>query len=213
MSSASEAGARDASSDRISDRISDRTSGEATRCPGRVFLIGYRATGKTSLGEALARRLGYDFQDTDALLEQRLGMSFAEYFETHGQAAFRAQETEVLEGLEGTDAAARERSVVVATGGGIVISGTNVVFMRRTGFVVWLTASIETIKRRLGEDADTSSRRPALQGSSVVDEVERVLAERLPLYRAAAHLSMSTEDGAPESLAKELAKRLAGERG
>ncbi len=63
-------------------------------------------------------------------------------------------------------------------------------------------------RRRLGADADTSSRRPALQGSSAVDEVERVLAERLPLYRAAAHLSMSTEDGAPESLAEDLAKRL-----
>ena len=74
--------------------------------PGRVFLIGYRATGKTSLGEALARRLGYDFQDTDALLELRLGMSFAEYFATHGQAAFRIQETEVLEGLEAGDVVA-----------------------------------------------------------------------------------------------------------
>ncbi len=181
--------------------------------PGRVFLIGYRATGKTSLGEALARRLGYDFQDTDALLELRLGMSFAEYFATHGQAAFRIQETEVLEGLEGSEAAARERGVVVATGGGIVISERNVVFMRRTGFVVWLTASADTIKRRLGEDAGTSSRRPALQGSSAVDEVERVLAERLPLYRAAAHLSIPTEDGALESRAEELAKRLAESSG
>ncbi len=185
-------------------------STESSDVPGRVFLIGYRATGKTSLGEALARRLGYDFHDTDALLERRLGMSFAEYFATHGQAAFRTQETEVLEGLE---AAARESGVVVATGGGIVISETNVVFMRRTGFVVWLTASADTIKRRLGEDAGTSSRRPALRGSSAVDEVERVLAERLPLYRAAAHLSISTEDGALESLAEELAKRLAESSG
>ena len=71
--------------------------------PERIFLIGYRATGKTSLGKALAVRLGYEFHDTDSLLEERLGMSIARYFETRGEAAFRQQEVEVLRRIAASD--------------------------------------------------------------------------------------------------------------
>lgn len=190
-------------------------AGPGTRAPERIFLIGYRATGKTSLGRALAGRLGYDFQDTDSLLEERLGMSFARYFETRGEDAFRQQEAEVLQGVAAPGGIGEEprKGLVIATGGGIVLSEENVARMRAAGRVVWLTASTDTIRKRLREDAATSSRRPALEGASAVDEVEQVLEERSPLYRAAAHLSMSTEDGGPESLAEELAERLAASSG
>ncbi len=64
----------------------------------RIFLIGYRGSGKTSVGEALAHRLGYEFQDTDVLVEQRLGMTIAEFFKSRGEAAFRERESATLVG-------------------------------------------------------------------------------------------------------------------
>ena len=101
----------------------------------RIFLIGYRGSGKTSLGQVLAGKLGYEFQDTDTLLEERLGTTIAEYFRTHGEAAFRERESAVLELI--ASGPNTDQGTVVATGGGIVLREENVARMQQNGFVVW----------------------------------------------------------------------------
>lgn len=171
-----------------------------------IFLIGYRGSGKTSLGRLLAARLGYEFFDTDQVMEPHLGMPIADYFSTHGEPRFRQHEVAALEeaiGL-GTNAGGG----VVATGGGIVLNAGNVQLMRETGCVVWLSAPVETLRQRLTGDPNSGAQRPALSGTSAVDEIESVLRARLPLYRSAAHVELSTADQLPEALVDPLLERL-----
>jgi shikimate kinase len=167
-----------------------------------VFLIGYRASGKTAVGKILSGRLGKTLYDTDAILESELSSTIARYFAEQGEAAFRVKESEVLESIiERIGAGERP---VVATGGGIVLAPGNVARMRRSGVVVWLVAAAATLRRRMGGDPETSRARPALRGASSIDEVEEVLNEREPLYRAAAHWSVPTDGLGPEEVAEKV---------
>ena len=164
-----------------------------------IFLIGYRGSGKTAVGKVLSERLGKPFYDTDAVIEGELGTTIVKYFAEHGEAAFRATESEVLETiLERIRAGERP---VVATGGGIVLARGNVTCMRQSGVVVWLVAAAETLKRRIGSDPASGRARPALRGVSSIDEVGEVLKAREPVYRAAAHFSVSTDGLSPGEVA------------
>lgn len=156
---------------------------EARRALG-VVLIGYRASGKSTVGRMLAERLGLPFVDTDALLRQELGMEIAEFFARFGEVRFRDRESEVLAVIEAR--AAAEGPLVVATGGGIVLRRENTDRLRRLGEIIWLRARPETLRTRLAADVASGSTRPPLAGSSAVDEVDTVLAQRTPLYAAAA---------------------------
>jgi shikimate kinase len=179
--------------------------------PPAVFLVGYRASGKTAVGEALARRLGAPFIDTDDLVASRAGKSIAALFAEEGEAAFRARESQVL-GTLVERIRAGERPVV-ATGGGMVLSSHNVALMRSSGFVVWLEASVETLSGRIASDSSTGRGRPALLGASSIDEVGDVLRRREPLYRGASHERVSTERVSVEQAAAEVMRALAGATG
>jgi len=176
-----------------------------------VFLIGYRGSGKSSVGRALAAKLQWDLCDTDSLVEEATGQSIAEYFSVEGEAAFRVREAEALASV--VRQAGSGRKLVAATGGGIILNPANVDSMRRTGTVVWLVASVETLQRRIGGDPASGAMRPALQGSSSVDEVEKVLREREPLYRAAAHFEILAEHRSPEEIASGVLEQLKLKRG
>ncbi len=170
-----------------------------------VFLIGYRATGKTTIGRLLSRTLGVPFHDTDALVEEALGHSIAECFERQGEAVFREREAACLEEL--CDALESGGPAVVSTGGGIVLRDSNVRRMRDSGLVVWLRSDPATIRRRLENDPATRSSRPALAGRTAVEEVEEVLRSREPLYRGASHAEVITDAGdSPERCARSIAK-------
>ena len=171
-----------------------------------VFLVGYRGSGKSSVGQALAAKLGWDFFDTDAIVETVAGKSIAECFAVEGEAAFRARETEALASV--VSQVLTGRQAVVATGGGIILDPANVDSMRRAGVVVWLVASVEVLQRRIGGDHTSAVRRPALYGGSCVDEVERVLREREPVYRAAAHCEITTEHRSPDEIADAILEQL-----
>ena len=101
----------------------------------RVFLIGYRGSGKTTVARLLAQILGWEWCDADVVLEQRYGQGIYQIFAKEGEAAFRDKEAEVLDGL------ARLEKHVVATGGGIVLRPENRTKLR-SGKVVWLTAAV-----------------------------------------------------------------------
>lgn len=158
--------------------------------PLQIFLIGYRAVGKTTVGEAVARRLSLDFVDTDRRIVEEAGITIREIFESRGEAGFRILESQALRGvIEET----RDRGAVIATGGGIILDPTNVDLLRESGRVFWLRARVDTIRGRLEEDASTGESRPGLTGSSAIDEVQSVLRERVPRYREAAHHALDTD--------------------
>lgn len=160
----------------------------------RVFLIGPRGSGKTTVGRLLAARLGWSFVDADVELEARAGRSIADIFATRGEPAFRQQESELLREL-----IARDRHVI-ACGGGVVLSGENRTLLRSSGHCVWLTGGTSTLIDRLAADPTTATRRPALTDLSGPAEVARLLREREPLYRATAHSVVATDGRSPDEV-------------
>ena len=132
----------------------------------RVVLIGYRGTGKTSVGRILAESLNLPFFDTDMLVERTAGVSIPEIFRQHGEARFRALERGVIESLAGVEG-------VISTGGGAVCDPANVADLRRHGRVYLLSASPETIGERIA-----GSDRPGLTDLPPEEEVRSLLARR-----------------------------------
>lgn len=153
-----------------------------------LVLIGYRATGKTSVGKALAAQLQRPFVDLDEVLVQEAGCSIADMVARGGWEDFRRREKELVCRL------GQARGQVLATGGGVVLDPENVELLRENGLVIWLKAEPGLIKQRLGLDASTQAFRPSLTGADVQTEADRVLAEREPFYRRAAHLVIDTTD-------------------
>src|SRR5262245_57960404 len=149
-------------------------SSERDRC---VLLCGLMGSGKSRVGRALASRLGWDFVDTDELIERAAGMKVAEIFAREGESAFRRRESETLAGLP-------TLRTVVALGGGAVISADNRRVLREKGRLVWLDASPETLAGRIGE----SQKRPLLAGLDRAGRIERLTRmreERLDAYAEA----------------------------
>ena len=108
--------------------------------PRFLSLTGYRGTGKTTVGKALARLIGYDFLDTDALVQEMAGQGIAAIFAAEGEPAFRDLETAVIESVVQRD------QVIVALGGGAILREDNRQRLQHAGPIVWLTASPNTIR-------------------------------------------------------------------
>lgn len=121
-----------------------------------VVLTGFMAVGKTAVGRRLAKRLGYEFIDTDQLIEQQAGMSIAQMFERLGEAGFRESERRVIADL------APAKPTVIATGGGTFVDEENRRRLKQLGVVVCLVTSLETILDRVGRN-DT---RPLAHGDA-----------------------------------------------
>lgn len=150
-----------------------------------IFLIGPRASGKTSLGRLLAERLGRPFVDADEALARSLGLSIADFVAAHGWKRFRDKETNVLRGL------CRQGGQVVACGGGVVLREVN----RRllgSGVVIYLRADPMVLAERLARDPD-GAKRPSLTGRPLTEEIAGVVASREPLYAACANLVLPAE--------------------
>ncbi|MEE1023103.1 MAG: shikimate kinase [Muribaculaceae bacterium] len=158
-----------------------------------VFLVGLPASGKTTFGRALARRLGMDFIDLDFYISQRFRASVAEIFARDGEEAFRRRESAMLREV------GEMQGVVVACGGGTPCFSGNMDYMNSRGLTVRLTASPEALKRRLLLGGD---RRPLVKGKSA-EELEgyilKVQAEREPYYSRA---QVSVESSQLESRAE-----------
>jgi len=152
-----------------------------------LTLIGYRATGKSTLAQPLAERLGWSSVDADVELERRAGRSIREIFDTDGEPEFRRLERETL-----IDLLSREELVVAAGGGAILNPDTRRDF-KTAGPVVWLQASVDTIERRLYGDATTTERRPNLTAAGGRQEIERLLNDRGPVYQELADLVVQTD--------------------
>lgn len=151
----------------------------------KIILVGFRATGKSSVGRLLAEHLGVEFLDMDQVLTERHG-EISRVVAEHGWDWFRVREKELLRELVDLEEG------VIATGGGAVLHRELWPSMRESGLVVWLTSTLELICQRLASDPASTSQRPSLTGRDVRAETATVLAEREPLYRAAAHLAVDS---------------------
>jgi shikimate kinase len=152
-----------------------------------VTLIGYRATGKTTVAPPLARRLQFESIDADTELERRVGRSVRAIFEAEGETGFRTRERALLAEL-----LLRDR-LVLAAGGGAVLDPETRNRMRAAGPVVWLRARVETIERQIAADPMTRERRPNLTVAGGRSEIEALLAIRNPLYRDTATLTIDVD--------------------
>lgn len=171
-----------------------------------IYLVGYRASGKTTVGRALAARLCREFVDTDHLVETEAGREIAVIFQESGEEAFRHLESEILRRV--CERASRGEELVVATGGGVVLLADNIKLMRNSGKVVWLRAPAAVLEQRIGADPATGRSRPPLQGASAASEVEEVLKRRYPLYEASAECIVDTGDLDPEEVCSVIATAL-----
>ena len=170
-----------------------------------IALIGYRGTGKSTVGLLLARRLGLKFVDTDLLIESRRGESIAAIFARGGESLFRDCESAVLESL-----AESPEPLVIAGGGGIVLRESNRLLLRNLapGRIFLLTASAESIARRVFSDSRSDRTRPPLTGLSPEEEIREVLRKRDAVYRETADHLISTENKKPAEIAEEICRFL-----
>ena len=167
-----------------------------------IALIGYRGTGKTTVAQQLALRLGYDWVDADVEVELAAGKSIAEIFAESGEPAFRSLESKTLEQL------VQRPRCVLALGGGVVLADANREQLKLCSDVVWLKASIKSIEGRLAGDQTTAQRRPNLTNHGGRNEIEALLAQREPIYRACATLEVDTDDRTPAEIAEHIVAEL-----
>ena len=147
-----------------------------------LFLVGARASGKTTIGKAVAKKLSLPFADTDQRLLETAGHTVDQIVEAEGWPGFRQRESQALRDV----AQIYADGCVVATGGGMVLAEANRTFMRQHGVVFFLDAPVQVLAERLGRNP-LNSQRPSLTGKGLVEEISEVLNERRPLYEAAAH--------------------------
>lgn len=175
----------------MDSKIENRTS--------KIYLTGFMASGKSTVGTLVAQQLGYDFVDLDMAVERRAGRRIPEIFEEDGEAGFRRMEAEALQ------RSTQHEEVVVALGGGALVDERNLEQARQHGLVVYLKVSAEELARRLeiatnerplvrGEDGTP------LSGKALRAWVEGLLNERAPFYERA-HVTIETEGKAPEAVA------------
>jgi shikimate kinase len=167
-----------------------------------IVLIGYRGAGKSSVARELAERLHWEWVDADDEIERQAGRSIAAIFAEGGEASFRDLESRVLAEL------VQRQQVVLAAGGGAVLSADNRERIVSAGKVVWLKADADTISRRVTADETTAERRPNLTIQGGEREIVELLAQRMPLYRQCANLEIDTEDKTPAEIADEILDRL-----
>ena len=162
----------------------------------RIVLIGYRGTGKSSIGKNIASILGLEHIDIDTQIEKQTGKTIPRIFEEAGEEGFRDIESAVINHLADTPA-------VVSAGGGAVLRSQNIKVLRRKSQIILLTSNEEDIIRRI---AGTS--RPSLTSLSLADEIHITLEQRMPMYRASADISYDSSGKRPLEAAGEIVQMI-----
>jgi len=154
--------------------------------------------GKTTIGRPLAKKLGMQFVDSDREIEDRTGVTISIIFEIEGEEGFRKRETAMIDELT------QQKNIVLATGGGAILSETNRTYMRKRGVVVYLHAPVELQLER----TRTSKNRPLLINGDPRETLEELMSVRDPLYRKEADIIINTNNRSPISVANEIAESI-----
>jgi len=162
-----------------------------------IYLIGMMGTGKTTVGQVLAKELGYRFFDTDVLIERVAQKSINELFAEEGETFFRNLESQVL-----GEVSVCTRSVM-ATGGGVVLRPVNWSYLRH-GLIIWLDAPISLLIERLAKD----NTRPLLKMDNLSLKLETLLAERKSLYQEADLQIAIAKDENPEQIVSKILEQI-----
>ena len=162
-----------------------------------IILVGPMGVGKTTIGSHLARKLKYDFVDSDTEIEKRTGASISLIFDIEGEEGFRKREAQMINELT------ERRHIVLSTGGGSVLDETSRQNIRSRGFVVYLKASVDILYERLKK----SRNRPLMETEDKLKVIEDLLAEREPLYLAVADVTIATDGRSAQDVAREIYKQ------
>lgn len=163
-----------------------------------VFLIGLMGSGKTTIGQLLAKRLHLAFVDSDHELEQRTGVSVATIFEIEGEPAFRAREEALIDELS------QRESIIMGTGGGAILSLQTRLVLQARGTVVYLHSTAETSYERIRRNRD----RPLLMVADPLARLRELYEVRHPLYADTAHFVVESYRDRPSAVVTEIIGRL-----
>ena len=175
-----------------------------------ISLTGFMGCGKSSVGRELSRLLCCPFMDLDSVIEEKAGRSIPEIFATDGEAAFRQMESETLEDIAGADDA-----VVLALGGGTVMTRECAEIVHEKTLCIYLRASVETLVRNLSGEADgrpmlnTSSRGAKRRGDRQT-RIEELLSKRSATYESTAHITIDTDGRSVTEIAEDIRQALRG---
>jgi 3-dehydroquinate synthase len=176
--------------------MSEKTLHKASS--GNVILIGMMGSGKTTVGRLLAKQLGKTFIDSDEEIQRRTGVTIPHIFDVEGEAGFRQRETSVLEDL------AERNDLVLATGGGAILSSHNRSVLKESGTVVYLKSNVHDLWQRTRHDTN----RPLLQTADPRGKLHELFEQRDPLYAEIADIVMHTGKQSVHVLLLRLQQRL-----
>jgi shikimate kinase len=164
--------------------------------PQKIVLVGPMGAGKSTIGRLISKQLNIPFKDTDHVIEELCGADVPWIFDVEGEAGFRQREASVLKDLM------NEPSLVLATGGGIILSQENRKLLKQADRVIYLFADAEHLVRRTDKD----KKRPLLQVVNPRQKIIDLLLERDPLYREVATHIVTTDTRSPKLVAREITK-------
>jgi len=164
-----------------------------------LVLVGYRGTGKSTVGRLLAARTGRAFVDVDDEIVARAGRTIRAIFEESGEPAFREIEEAVVR-----DLSAAHPGGILGTGGGTIVREANREAIRRHGLVAWLRADVDELARRLEADVATRETRPSLTSKGALAEIAEVLEFRTPLYQEVAQLVIDAQANGPDAVVDQI---------
>ena len=163
-----------------------------------IILIGPMGSGKSTIGNIIAKRLNREFQDSDHHIERRTGVDIARIFDIEGEDGFRDRETHALEEL------LSENNRVIATGGGSVLRTENQKLLKQQGYIIFLDTSLKQQMQRLRRD----KKRPLLQTENPRKRLESLSSERRPIYLDLADLVVQTDKRVARRLATDIINQL-----
>lgn len=160
----------------------ENPAASADTTPQNIVLVGFMATGKTTIGKQIARKAGFKFIDCDHEIEKQQGMKISEIFTDHGEEHFRKLEAEFLKSLRD------KQCLVISTGGGVVTREAAREILPTLGYVVWLHAK----KREIHERVMRNTNRPLMRTPNPWKTIKTLLKQRKPQYKKVAHLKVKT---------------------
>ena len=149
-----------------------------------IYLVGLMGSGKTTLGKILSKKIDKQFYDSDQVIEETLGVDVPIIFEYEGEAGFREREKDILKELVGI------QNIVLATGGGIILSKSNRDLLAKNGIVIYLKSNQKDLILRMKNDKT----RPLLKNGNIEEIIKKLCKEREPLYEEIADFEIMTKN-------------------